>query len=117
MSQAREFTLTAEHVTLLRHAVVSWEDCEFGAPAIDCKRPYGNSDVIGDMVELLEVEGHRDQWGEDMISDADTFHLIELHRELETALQIVLGCGTFHPGRYVRSETWRNDWKLSEVGS
>lgn len=39
MSDDQVFTLTDEHLTLLRAAYIGWEDCEFGAPAIDCKRP------------------------------------------------------------------------------
>ena len=31
----KRFTLTEEHLKLLRHANVRWDDCEFGAPAID----------------------------------------------------------------------------------
>ena len=34
-----------------------WDDCEFGAPAIDCKRPYGNSDVYNDIAKILEIKG------------------------------------------------------------
>jgi hypothetical protein len=49
----RDFTVTDEHLRLLRHAYVSWFDAEFGAPSIDPKRPYGNSNVYGDMVEVL----------------------------------------------------------------
>jgi hypothetical protein len=44
---------TADHITLIRNAYWRWEDCEHGAPAIDCKRPFGNSDVAGDLAELL----------------------------------------------------------------
>ena len=51
MRNVTEFTVTEEHLKLLRRAYVDWEDCEFGAPAIDCKRPYGNSDVIADIGE------------------------------------------------------------------
>lgn len=31
-------------------------NCEYGAIGLDCKRPFGNSDVEGDMLELLECE-------------------------------------------------------------
>lgn len=51
---ATRFALTDQHLTLLRSAYVRWEDCEFGAPAIDYKRPYGNSDVVGDMAMISE---------------------------------------------------------------
>jgi hypothetical protein len=51
----REFTVTDEHLRLLRRAHVFWDEAEFGAPSIDPKRPYGNSDVRGDMAEILDV--------------------------------------------------------------
>jgi hypothetical protein len=38
---------------------ITWDDCEFGAPACDCKRPYGNSDVYGDMAEILGLNLYR----------------------------------------------------------
>jgi hypothetical protein len=40
------FTVSDEHLRLLRRAYVSWDETEFGAPEIDCKRPYGNSDML-----------------------------------------------------------------------
>ena len=43
---ATRFTVTDEHLRLLRRAYVSWDETEFGAPEIDCKRPYGNSDML-----------------------------------------------------------------------
>lgn len=47
------FTVTDDHLKLLRRASVGWSDCEFGAPEIDPKRPYGNSNVLGDIAEIL----------------------------------------------------------------
>lgn len=44
---------TADHMTLLRATYWNWNDCEFGAASMDPKRPYGNSDVDGDLAELL----------------------------------------------------------------
>lgn len=35
----RAFVVTEDHLKLLAQMYVRWEDCEFGAPAIDCKRP------------------------------------------------------------------------------
>lgn len=36
-------------------------DCEYGAIGIDCKRPFGNSDVEGDILEKL-IPYLREQW-------------------------------------------------------
>lgn len=29
---------------------------EYGSPSLDCKRPFGNSDVEGDVLELLRLD-------------------------------------------------------------
>lgn len=92
------FELTDEHITLLRNAGVTWDDTETGAPQIDPKRPYGNSDVALDVCEILE-------WPQSCNSDngyddASLEAAMELHKETETALQIVLYTGEFKPGWY-----------------
>lgn len=63
MGRNREstFTLTEDHIKLLSRAYIGWEDSEFGAPSIDCKRPYGNSYVEGDVAEILEWKPSKDE--------------------------------------------------------
>lgn len=100
-----EFELTTDHVKLLRRMYVGWNDAETGAPEIDPKRPYGNSDVPGDVAGILG-------WEYDADDDMPT-HMEELaealHRDTQLALQVVLTAGSFEPGLYRR--TWpRNDW-------
>lgn len=34
--------------------------CEYGSPSLDCKRPFGNSNVEGDILELLDAEQEGD---------------------------------------------------------
>lgn len=106
MRRYREFEFTSDHIKLLRRAYVTWYDCEFGAPAIDCKRPYGNSSVIFDLVEILEpgLEPDEDGFPEDVVNRVE-----KLHHELETALQIVLATGSFETGLY-RAESYSKDW-------
>ncbi len=31
------------------------DNCEYGGIGIDCKRPFGNSDVEGDILELIDA--------------------------------------------------------------
>ena len=40
------------------------DTCEFGGIGLDCKRPFGNSDVESDMLEMLgaEQEEPEDGW-------------------------------------------------------
>lgn len=41
---------------LLRHSIVGWQDAETGAPGINPKRPYGNSDVVRDIRKILGLD-------------------------------------------------------------
>lgn len=107
----RKFTLTADHLTLLRAAVVRWEDCEFGAPAIDCKRPYGNSGVLYDMAQLLHVAYDEDE-GE-FVNPDDEDRLRKIHSETETALQVILATGSFATGEYVAEPWYSKNWRLA----
>lgn len=102
-----EFTVTEDHLKLLRRAYVGWDDCEFGAPAIDCKRPYGNSDVTGDIAEILGIPAGED---EELAPDVED-RLTRLHGETATVLQIALATGEFRAGRYAR-ERYSADWRL-----
>ena len=91
------FTLTPAHLALLNAAYVRWDDCEYGAPAIDSKRPYGNS---GSLVErdIARILGwiYRDEEP----TEAQREHALQLHAETETALQIVLSTQSFKCGVY-----------------
>jgi hypothetical protein len=103
MSYNEEFEVTPEHIKLLKNASVRWEDCEFGAPAIDCKRPYGNSSVYEDMVEILEY---------DMGSYVKEY-LDKVHFQTLTALQIFLETGEMKTGKYIASG-YGKGWKRLE---
>jgi hypothetical protein len=67
ISGVKRFTVTDEHLRLLRRAYVGWDEIEFGAPEINAKRPYGNSNVYGDIAEILGlVDG---AWQDDVEED------------------------------------------------
>jgi len=93
------FELRKEHLRLLRYSYVRWQEyggdgC--GAAAIDPKRPYGNSFIPDDLVEILS-------------GGLPPAELMKLHRETETALQICLTTQSFDPGLYERE--WLGEWK------
>jgi len=104
--QVREFTVTDEHLRLLGHAHVFWDEAEFGAPSIDPKRPYGNSDVYGDIAEILDVPGS--EWADEHFNPSADAEWRFLRRHVETAiaLQIALATGEFRAGRYVLEDGW-----------
>lgn len=97
----KEFQLTKDHLTLLRHMNVGWDDCEFGAPNIDPKRPYGNSNVIQDILKILNITAcdHEDCYLEEHHPEL-VARLTTLHAGTETALQIILCTGKFEEGTY-----------------
>jgi len=109
MSDPRRFVLTEEHLSLLRHAFVGWDDIEYGAPAIDPKRPYGNSSVALDIAEILGWEVAED----DELTQGQRDHARVLHEATRDALQIVLTTGSFEPGTY-EADRYRLDWKRVE---
>lgn len=101
----KTFELTTDHIKLLRSGNVWWDGAECGAPGIDPKRPYGDSDVyfsIADILELQYADEH-DDW------------FTQIHRQTETALQIVLATGQFLPGTY-EATGCNNKWKLKPTG-
>jgi len=135
------FELKEEHIKLLTNMYVGWSDCEFGAPEINPKRPYGDSDGVNDVAEVLEikkikgnVDGYDEEeakerleeYGEEGIEeylseldwDDKTYnYLRDIHRETEIALQIVLKTKSFEIGTYEREDNYGNNWKLKKKES
>ena len=110
--ETETFELKEIHIKLLQLAYVRWDECETGAPAINPKRPYGNSNVASDIAEVLglEIESLTESATEE-VQDM----LLGLHRETEKALQIVLLTKSFHPGVYEKLSTYDDrSWRLKE---
>jgi len=127
--EKERFEIKPEHLKLIQRFCIGWQDCEFGAPEIDPKRPYGNSDVIQDMVEVLgfeEIDPERFLFklfgeeyrlkGEDKynIEFDDQEKLVEiltnLHKETEIALQICLETQIFQTGIF-KHEKYGGKWE------
>lgn len=93
-----------EHLTLIRRMNWWWDDSEYGAPAVDSKRPYGNSGVLGDLRELLG-DGYSDD------------QLEELHRELEVVMQVCTSRMAFEAGEFQHpdvSDSCGGQWEKVE---
>lgn len=115
--QVTEFTVTHEHLRLLRNAHVFWDEAEFGAPSIDPKRPYGNSNVYRDIAEILDVpESEWEHEGQYWSLDNE-WRFLRLHVETAIALQIALATGEFRAGHYVRYDQMLSTcrWKRAEA--
>jgi hypothetical protein len=110
MARMKKFTVTEDHLKLLRRMIVSWDDGEYGAPAICCKRPYGNSSVEEDMHEILTGESIGTVVSKrDELTDAEADLYAKMHKEMKTVLQIVLSQGCFLAADYI-CEEYRTNW-------
>lgn len=107
------FQLKEEHLKLLRRAYTTWDHAEYGAPGIDPKRPYGNSDVVEDICRILgwEMPDEDDEEQSRQVCSRAR----RVHEETETALQILLCFAgeDVRPGKY-RLEGWGKDWERVE---
>lgn len=97
-----KFKVSKEHIALLRSMYVSWNHGESGAPSIDPKRPYGNSDVLKSVSRIVGNYKYNNT------------KLAELHLDMEKVLQIYLclaGTGELlNPGTYYKANTSSLSW-------
>lgn len=107
-----KFEITEEHLKLAKRMYVSWEDCEYGAPSINCKRPYGNSDVEDDICEILGFERIEADY-EEVYSTEDLKYAEMIHLQMETVLQICLKFLEFKTGVFTRKDKWEY-WERSK---
>jgi hypothetical protein len=112
VNEKRTFTMLGVHLELLKRVYVDWDRTEFGAPCVDPKRPYGNSDVLDDMAEILGLDVFTDRHGSRHLTENQEKFLRELHEQTETALQIVLRMlpGPVEIGRY-EADKYEENWK------
>lgn len=107
-----KFELTENHLLLLQRMYIRWNDAGYdGAPEVDLKRPYGNSDVASDVYEI--INGEEMPLDEDEEYDEHTVRqMLDLHEQMATALQIVLCTRSFEPGLYEKQSDYRAlSWK------
>lgn len=91
-------------------------DCEFGAPCVDPKRPYGNSDVYGDIGEILEYKSSAFAEEEPQFTSTDEKEMLALHKSMATVLQILVQ----HPEgiriAIYEADKYIQEWELQKAG-
>jgi hypothetical protein len=102
------FHLKEHHLKLARAMYVGWQDCETGAPEIDPKRPYGNSDVAPDVAEIIgkpwpDSDELSERAYERKVAEVEP-RMMAIHHEMQVALQILLN----NAGDAVVPGIWRN---------
>lgn len=104
------FTVTAEHIALTQQLCFTEGESEQGTPLpyIDEKRPFGNSDVIKDVAEILDWRPVENRDGDEVISRDQTRDIMRLLEELPTVLSIICqNPGTCPIGHWVNMSSCR----------
>lgn len=110
--QIERFKITRNHLKLLKKMYVEWYDAEYGAPCIDPKRPYGNSNVEKDIAEILKWKLLKNTEGEEYLSKEQYKLAYKLHRDTKTVLQICLTLQKFKIGIYEKKNIYDDrSWK------
>jgi len=63
------------------------DDCEYGAIGVDCKRPFGNSDVEGDILELIGAKPDGDDGESEYWSRCQREYAADMYSDLIEWLQ------------------------------
>ncbi len=105
------FRVTKNHIKLLQRKWVYWQDEKYseylGNIYFDPKRPYGNSDIIGDIAEICGWKLDREKdYTTKLVNKAK-----KLHKETAIALEICLCTLSFKPGLY-ECEKYEKDWVI-----
>lgn len=110
LEQIKTFDVKPYHLRLLQKCYTSWDVCEFGAPQIDPKRPFGNSGANSILTVVAKETGALDHLMDsldldecniyDVLKPEKTQELIHIYKELEICLQILLNDLAIVPGRY-----------------
>lgn len=107
------FHLTEQHLKLLPHLsilAVGQSGYDWLAPAIGHRRPYGNSNVIGDIAEHLGIEGKKIDEDEYEFTPDQIQTMIQIHNGISPALTICLQTFSFQPGLYLRPHGFFGRW-------
>lgn len=110
----KSFVVKEEHIKLLQRAHFRYENYfDFGAPAMDSKRPYGNGDVYGDIGEILgweKEELESEYYDEYTYSDTQREAMLKIHKEMTTVLEILAKNLSIELGEYEASG-YGSNWK------
>lgn len=109
------FKVTAHHITLMQKLNVPKPGCAYNLVLADVKRPYGNSDIEGDIAKLLNL-GAPDEDGQ-FDSDVESY-MWRLVHELPTVFQIMLDNLSLCVGTYERTtdryQIHKTPWRVLE---
>lgn len=111
--KGHSFRITEDHLKLLNRTF--WEFIKEpygGHTSMNYKRPYGNSDVLGDVCEIIGSEPFVDHNGEKHYSSSQYEYAKKIHSEMPIVLTIISKTQTVYAGTYECVEDHGNKWVL-----
>jgi hypothetical protein len=98
----KQFVVKKEHLLLIKRMYVYHDNSAYeGAPCVNFKRPYGNSDIFDDIAEIVGIQRGEDEGGFPLDFTEEQIKLMKkLHEETAIAIQIAFRVGYFKPGLY-----------------
>lgn len=105
------FQVTENHLKLLERTYVGWRDYAYdGAPGVDPKRPFGDSDVLRDIYEITHDGETPEGVDPEDFYEEDHPELQAIFREMEYVVQIALNLAgkgqLIKPGIYFRPDRY-----------
>ena len=110
-AKKKYFYITEEHIKLLSHFWINWELTSYGhgVPCIDIKRPYGNTYIISDIIDILGLPYEYDLYSDGYPDEIES-KIRQLHHETLIALQILVRNAYIEIGEYV-ADKYDQNWK------
>jgi len=122
LSNLKEFEVTENHLKLIKRNQIEWvffrDDYNAGHFYQDCKRPYGNSDWVGDIAEILGIEADyhsKDDFEDKWFSDSLEYFLVCHHIDMRIVMEILCQNLSIQKGKYKRDSIYGGEWMY--VGS
>jgi hypothetical protein len=117
LSNLKTFEVTENHLKLIKRNVIEWvfhrDDYNAGHFYQDTKRPYGNSDWVGDIAEILGIEpdcSNPNDEDEKWFSESLEYFLVCHHIDMRIVMEILCQNLSIHKGKYERENVYSSDW-------
>ena len=108
LEKGSKFKICEVHLKLAQRMYVSWDGCEYGAPSIDCKLPYGNSNVTKDILEIAGLPYNQEEEVPEHLED----YARQIHEDMGIVLQICLYLKKFETGIFELQDSYdARSWK------
>ena len=115
LSNLKTFEVTENHLKLIKHNVIEWvfskDGYNTGYFYQNLNAPYGNTDLVDDIAEILGIEPDcSNEEGEKWFSESLEYFLVCHHIDMRILINILCQNLSIHKGKYERKCVYSSDW-------